>query len=506
MRILYVPIDERPCNVDVVGRIVGVTDEVELLMPPVERLGYKKQAAPIDNLRDWVTTAPSCDALVLSADMLCYGGLLPSRLHHLVEQDRERFIGWLRSLRATTDVPLYVATMIMRTPKYSSDDEEPDYYGVYGAEIYRRAYLLDKQTRDGLSDEERTELTSLEQQIPTAYIDDYESRRAFNRSINHALIQLVEEGTIDRLFIPQDDSAEYGYTAIDQTDVLRVIEERRVFERVHMYPGADEVGATMVSRAYLEHVGRRPSVYPIWSSTLGPTLVPMYEDRPFAESLNAHVDAIGMRLVASLDEADLVLAYNVPGRVMQEAWDQHKRDVTYTSFRHLPTFISRIEQALDARKRVIVADSAYANGGDREVVTWLDERRLLERLDSYKGWNTNCNTLGTTLAQGVFAQVGQEERIRENVLYHLLDDFVYQSIVRMKMVDTVLPSYGANYFDLKNEATAISIERDRHMHEAARDVLRHSFQEEWAFQTSAPWNRMFECRLQLKGEFAGWSD
>lgn len=500
MRILYVPIDERPCNVDVVERIVSVTDEVELVMPPKERFGYKKQAADYEGLRKWVSSAPPCEALVLSADMLCYGGLLPSRLHHLTEEDRERFIGWLRSLRATTDVPLYVATMIMRTPKYSSDDEEPDYYGIYGAEIYRRAFLQDKQTRDGLTEIEQDELKSLEQLIPSEYIEDYETRRAFNRSINHALIQLVEEGTIDRLFIPQDDSAEYGYTAIDQTDVLRTISERRVFERVHMYPGADEVGATMVGRAYLDQTELRPTVYPIWSSTLGPTLIPMYEDRPFAESMKAHIDAIGMRLVTTVEEADIVLAYNVPGRVMQESWDQDKRDVTYTSFRHLPTFISSIEHVLESGKRVVVADSAYANGGDAELVIWLDERRLLERIDSYKGWNTNCNTLGTTLAQGIFAQSGKQERIRENVLYHLLDDFVYQSIVRMKMVEAVLPSYGANYFDLQDEATAISMERDCQMKEAARAVFKHSFQEKLEFQTSAPWNRMFECRLHLKEE------
>lgn len=498
MRILYVPIDERPCNVDVVERIVGVTDEVELVMPPVELFGYKKQAADYEGIREWVSNTPTCDALVLSADMLCYGGLLPSRLHHLKEHDRERFIAWLRSLRATIDVPLYVATMIMRTPKYSSDDEEPDYYGMYGAEIYRRTFLQDKQTRDGLTETEQVELKSIEQLIPFEHIDDYETRRAFNRLVNHALIQLVEEGIIDRLFIPQDDSAEYGYTAIDQTDVLRAISERRVFKYVHMYPGADEVGATMVGRAYLDYAGFRPSVYPIWSSTLGPTLVPMYEDRPFAESMKAHIDAIGMSLVDTIEEADIVLAYNVPGRMMQESWDQGKRDVTYTSFRHMPTFAHRIKEAFNRGKRVLIADSAYANGGDDELIAWLDELRLLERLDSYKGWNTNCNTLGTTLAQGVFAQIGNPGRVRANVLYHLLDDFVYQAKVRMNMVESVLPSYNATYFDLKDAEPAISIERDRQMMKVARGVLRHSFQEDWVLCTSAPWNRMFECRLHLK--------
>ncbi|MGA9467495.1 MAG: DUF4127 family protein, partial [Exiguobacterium marinum] len=499
MNMVYVPIDERPCNVDVVKRIVGVTDEVELHMPPEQFYGYKKEAADKIGIREWVRSVKDCDAFVLSADMLCYGGLLPSRLHHMTETDRDAFIEWMRTLQSETDAPLYVATMIMRTPKYSSNDEEPDYYGQFGAEIYRRSWLQDREGRDGLTEMEQQELVTLNELVPAEYVEDYEARRAFNRSINEAMIQLVEEGVIERLFIPQDDSAEYGYTSIDQTNVLRQIQERRVLTKVHMYPGADEVGATMVARAFLDYQGTRPRVHPMWSSVLGPTLIPMYEDRPFIESMYAHLDAIGLLLAETIEDADLVLAYNVPGRVMQESWDQDERDVTYTSFRHMRQFVTKMESALEQGKQVIVADSAYANGGDQELIMWLDELNILEKLDSYKGWNTNGNTVGTTLAQGVFAQVGKRERIRENVLYHLLDDFVYQAKVRMKMTDTVLPGYGANYFDLGGHAAVISQERDQMMTEVARRVIRHSYKEGWTFHTSAPWNRMFECRLEFGG-------
>lgn len=501
MNIGYVPIDERPCNVDVVKRIVGVTDEVVLLTPPKHLYGYKKEAADRFGMREWVRHMKHCDALVLSADMLCYGGLLPSRLHHMTDADRDVFIEWMRTLRQETEARLYVATMIMRTPKYSSDDEEPDYYGRFGAEIYRRAWLKDQETRDGLTEKEQAELMHLNDLVPAEYVTDYETRRTFNRSINHAMIQLVEEGVIERLFIPQDDSAEYGYTSIDQTHVLQHIQDSRVFTNVHMYPGADEVGATMVARAFLDCQNVKPSVYPMWSSVLGPTLIPMYEDRPFIESLYAHLDAIGLRLVETIEDAQIVLAYNVPGRMMQESWDQNKRDVTYTSFRHMRQFAIKMEEVLVQGKSLIVADSAYANGGDQELIMWLDELSLLEKLDSYKGWNTNGNTLGTTLAQGVFAQIGNRERIRENVLYHILDDFVYQAQVRMNMTDDVLPKYGANYFDLKEHAAVISQERDQMMMIMARQVMRKSFREAWAVNTSAPWNRMFECRLEVEGAY-----
>ncbi len=51
-------------------------------------------------------------------------------------------------------------------------------------------------------------------------ICDYERRRAFNESMNIEALRLLDDGTIDFLVIPQDDSAPYGYTAISQKRVI----------------------------------------------------------------------------------------------------------------------------------------------------------------------------------------------------------------------------------------------------------------------------------------------
>jgi hypothetical protein len=502
MRVVYIPIDERPCNVDYVQMIANSSTEVELLVPENQLLGYKKKAADTEGIWEWLThTVQTADALIVSMDMLVYGGLLPSRLHYLSSNAATVWMERLRALRKTyPKIPIYASNLIMRTPKYSSSDEEPDYYEHWGREIFLRSYLFDKKKRETLSTEETGQLEEICSRLPKEYIEDYEARRSFNSSINIQMLDLVKEGVITFLAIPQDDSAEFGYTAMDQKRVVAKRNELRLHKKVHMYPGADEVGATLLARAFNEFKQQRPKVFPLWSSTLGPQLIPMYEDRPYAESFKAHVLAAGCQLADSAEETDFVLAYNTPGRVMQESWDQKEKDITYTSFRNLTMFVDQIKELIDAGKKVLVADSAYANGGDGELITLLDEERILDQLISYKGWNTNCNTLGTTICQGILGASGKPEVIKENLIYHLLDDYFYQAEIRMEMVADFLPKLGLTYFDLKEAANEVNKERDRRLRHRYSEMIINSFQEfEFVKMKSfAPWNRMFECGLVLQ--------
>ncbi|MCM3478555.1 DUF4127 family protein [Caldibacillus thermoamylovorans] len=502
MKIIYIPIDERPCNTTVVERIASTNSEIELVTPPKTILGYKKKPANTEKLWDWINNKSSnADGLILSIDMLIYGGLLPSRIHYLPREVVSIWLERLKSFRQSyPKLQIYASNLIMRTPKYSSSDEEPDYYEEWGRDIFLRSYLEDKQKKDGLSNEEVQQLKNIQQRLPKHFIQDYETRRRFNLSVNLSVLDLVKEGTINFLAIPQDDSAEYGYTAIDQNVIIKKREALRLYHRVQIYPGADEVGATLLARIFNDVRGEKPRIYPIWSSTLGPELIPMYEDRPFGESLKSHVIASGCQLVNDSKTAELILAYNTPGRVMQESWNQTRRDITYTSYRNLLQFVDQIKQFINQGKNVVVADSAYANGGDIELIRLLDEEGILDKLISYKGWNTNCNTLGTTISQGVIGSKDSFDKLQENLIYHLLDDYFYQSEIRMEMVEDFLAEHQLNYFDLKNKAELVNKERNKRLIQRFSEEIKNSFLQVnlEEVKTFAPWNRMFECGIELK--------
>ena len=79
------------------------------------------------------------------------------------------------------------------------------------------------------------ELSELKAKVDPAALKDYLDRRTFNGNFNIRTLDLVEDGTIDFLIIPQDDSAKYGYTAMDQKTVRAKIDEKVLNDRVILY-------------------------------------------------------------------------------------------------------------------------------------------------------------------------------------------------------------------------------------------------------------------------------
>ena len=122
--IILLPLDERPCNFDFPSKIFN-GEKYTIIRP--EHLGQKKTPASYEFIRDFLlANIEKADAAVISIDTLLYGGLIPSRLHHLSEETVLERLMLLKELREKNpQVKLYAFQCIMRCPKYSSDDEEP---------------------------------------------------------------------------------------------------------------------------------------------------------------------------------------------------------------------------------------------------------------------------------------------------------------------------------------------------------------------------------------------
>lgn len=506
-KIVYLPLDERPCNHLFPEMIASLQKErLNFENIPKQLLGKKKQAADVAAVHDWlIAQVQEADALVVSIEMLVYGGLLPSRLHHLSVNDADARLTILRRIKKECpNIKIYAANLIMRTPKYSSDDEEPSYYATYGESIFWRAYLLDKKSRQELTDDEEKKLDRLENQVPPQYLTDYEARRKINIDVTTKVLDYVTQGIIDYLVIPQDDSAPFGYTALDQKKVQALLWEKQLEGKVAIYPGADEVGATLIARAYLELFQLSYSFYPLFPSVHSQTLIPMYEDRPLGESMKAHIYATGAKLAFDINEATIILGYNTAGVIMQESWDQlEKRDVTYGTNRNVRVLVEQLSALKKRGKKLAIADSAYANGGDLAFIRLLDEHLLLDDLLSYKGWNTNCNTLGTTLAAAIFAYDAVDEEARKNnVLYHLFDDVFYQAVVRMEITKNELEKLQMDYFDITKNEQIIMQMVEQKLQENFKKYIHHSFQDiqKITLNCYSPWQRMFELGINMQVE------
>lgn len=498
MKIIFVPMDERPCNAKFPGMISAHTAGVTLIQPGQEILGDKKQPAQIDRVWDFLFDhAGEAEFAVISLDMLYYGGLIPSRLHHhRIEELTPYYQKVIELHQQFPKLKILAFESIMRSPNHDTSEEEPDYYADFGLALHRRAFLNDKRERVGLDRQETAELASYT--IPNEYIEDYEGRRAINLALNLKTLGLLKDHVIDFLVFPQDDATPYGYTAIAQKQVLKAIDEADLEQSVRIYPGSDEVGCSLVTRAYVQATGAKIQVYPFFASTLGPQIIPRYEDRPMNESLKSHIEVCGLRWTDDVEAADCVLAVNAPGQAMIESYNQKDRDVTYSSFRNLIHFTSMIERYLDQGKQVAICDSAYSNGGDLELMKYLEERKLIDRICSYAGWNTNCNTLGTTLAGMAFNYALPAEVRRGQLYYRLIEDVFYQANIRQVVIADYLPQHGLSYFVLKDQVEAVAAEIQKLLNE---EIQRHPFMAEKGYtvkKVTLPWRRMFELNFDLK--------
>ncbi|WEV63576.1 DUF4127 family protein [Bifidobacterium sp. ESL0732] len=494
-RILLIPLDERPCNTKFPA-MIAKSGGIQLIQPNDRLLGNKKQPADTTALKDFlIDQASSTDVAILSLDMLVYGGLIPSRLHHLSQNEALARLETVRELKkANPTLTVYASMSIMRSPAYNSDDEEPSYYAIHGRDLFRRAYLTDKKRRKGLSAIEQKELDSIV--IAENVVQDYENRKHINLTVNAACLDLLSDGSIDFLALPQDDSSPYGYSAIAQQQLQKAISAAGVHDQLMVYPGSDEVACTLLSRAICSIQKKKPTFGIHYASTLGPTLVPLYEDRPMFESLKSHVMACGGRLADSDEHADIELMVNAPGKCMQEARQAIlNRDMTYDSFRNLPQFEASIERYLLEGRRVAVCDSAYSNGGDPQLVDDLDRSGALGGLIGYAGWNTNCNTLGTVLSQAVIAD-SQNPQTSANLVYRLIEDTFYQTKTRWTIAGRA-KEHGGSYEDIMPCNDWAETETKSDLQKQYNKTKLSKTLPACIRTVRFPWKRLFEINLDV---------
>lgn len=495
MKVIYIPLDERPCNYYFAGRIASGS-EVQVVSPEPQALGCKKTPADFTLLKEFLLkNAEGADAFVISLDMLLYGGIVPSRLHQLCEQELTERLGLLDSIKQINPkAKIYAFALIMRCPKYSSADEEPDYYEYCGREIFLTGQVKHKLQLGLIDEGEAQRLLDEYSAVIKGNLEDFENRRRINRNM---LVKVVEKlhKSIDFLVIPQDDSAKYGYTSIDREVIKQALRDNGL-DDVAMYPGADEVGMTLLSRAACEYKGVSPKVYPKFAHENCPMVTPLYEDRPVGQTLPFQIESAGCVITDSYDDADVILYLNYPSCEPVEVTQEKSRGYDE---RHLKEFISEIQSSVKNGRVTALADCAYCNGGDRELLSLLSQEMDILSLSAYAGWNTSSNTLGTVICQAAFVHLfGDSPEQRKFRAERICEDVGYCGYTRSFVTANILPDMGFNYFDAgeKNGAVAAKV----------REVLLGFVEENFPgvaeeYEISVcqmPWKRMFEVDLSLE--------
>jgi len=513
-KVLYVPLDDRPCNYLYPLLLAEITDSISMLAPPFSWMGRCKKPADCAAIWNWlIEQASDADYAILSVDTLVYGNIIHSRIHHRTDEEIDDFMNRFRLLKEINPrLKIEAFNLVSRVAGYDGDFEDPDYWKDYGYRIWKYGWLLDRLQQHCSEDGETDELKQLESEIPGEYLDDFLSRREKNARVNRKSVDYVRDGVFEHLVIPKDDTAEYGFAAIDHRALSSYIDKNGVNDRVMIYPGADEVGSVLLVRVFHQIHNVQPHIYVRYSSTLGPTVIPRYEDRPLGESIKSQITSIGGVLVDSPMESDLLFAVHSPGKVMQEASDQPRVDHTYSTHVNIHEFFNFIKYYREKYQRPIaISDVAFSNGADIRMMRHAQKSGILDIIQTYGGWNTSENTNGMCLAHicihtymASHGMTSHQYRLSKEFLARkIFEDYLFQATLIPQVVLELWKRYpGRSPYecaDIEQEVAQIS---GNLLIKAVEEQFGGCFQGDKVklSQFTLPWDRVFEIGFQIRLE------
>lgn len=490
--IALLPLDDRPCNFRFPQQIAAIGGD-QIVVPPIDFLGRFNTPGRPTALGRWVERLPEVSALIVSIDMLAYGGLVASRKPSVgVEEALERLEVLRAWRRERPSVPIYAFNILMRLAITMDGDEAvANYYNVM-----RFARLSDEAERFD-SDYLRQERDKVKAQIPERVLDEYLRARARNHAVNTRMIDWLGEGLFDYLLITQEDASEFGLHRQEQDQLLSRVQELNVADKMSLHPGADEAALTLLARGWNTDVSFRVHA----SSADDMKRIAPFEDRPYEQGLSQHVAAMRGQ-IAEDENADFYLFVNAPVGGSQK--DESEESRNQRLIRLQPFVEKLIEYSNDASKRVALCDVAFPNGADNLLMTQLEERSVLGKLTCFGGWNTAGNTTGTLLAQCAALQRalwrGEDTRKlnRDFAFERLVDDWAYQSQVRAK-IERAAREQGIVPHNMGDSGALVESQARRELKGFAQLLAKRHFDAAIrASEITLPWNRAFEADVRIE--------
>lgn len=428
MRVILLPCDTRPPTLELPCQLARMGG-LDLVVPPAPLLNNLNHPAPLELLAQWLRQeVQQAEALVVSLEMLTLGGMIPARrVDDSLQQVLQR-LELLKQLRKDRPgLRILAHGVILRVAHDNDPLEEKPYYGQWGPQLREVSEYTDRAQRAGEGSVWQAQQVAAEAQLPPLVLADWLAARYRSRALHQAAVDLLAQGVIDYLALTLDDTTPYGLAALDRRQLESGLDRQNLWSRANLYPGADEVSATLVARLVNERRGRKPRVWVVYPSLLSPQATTLYEDRPLGELVAVHLRAVGARAADHPEQADLVLAVNAPATAqagLQPDWVG-----VDTPARYLPGFVDLVVDQLDTGRPLALADLAYPNGAERRLMALLGGVGL-HRLAAFAAWNTAGNSLGSALAGGLCALDSLGVLRLEALVSRLVDDWLYQSVVR----------------------------------------------------------------------------
>lgn len=462
-KIAFIPIDNRPVCYTLPDFIAKIDKNLELCLPPREYLGDLKKNAKTNSILNWLNKTENIDSIVVALDTIAYGGLIPSRRSSNSFEEIKSNIDKFLEIAQKKNAKIYAFSSIMRISNNNINEEEKEYWNLYGKKIFEYSFNSHKNAPNSV---ENTE-------IPEEILNDYLLTRKRNFDINKYYLEIAaakDKKLFETFVFAKDDCAQFGFNVAEAQSLEEIILKNGI--NAFIKTGADEIPLTLLTKAVLS--GQKVKIAPKFANPESVDKISKYEDISVANSVKSQIETAGAE-VCDEENADIILFVNNFSEeqgelVMEVEVEGNKKPLS------LP------------QKPYIIADIVNANGADNCFVkNLLKTKPDFKNFLGYAAWNTTGNTLGSALCCGIIkflSKSNDEAAFKKVQAIRFLDDWAYQANVRKK-----LKSYleYISVLDLKNEM--INYET------AVKNYLGLEFSD---IDYSYPWNRFFEIEVDIK--------
>jgi hypothetical protein len=426
-KVLLVPIDDRPATTQFAQMIADMAG-VQVELPPANILGKFTQPGWPESILQWMDKKgiAQYDAVILSADMVAYGGLIASRTDRSSYNLALKRLTELQRLRATAPkTKFYGFSAIMRLAPTATKDTEP-----WMLDMQRYAVETERNRYNSTATRRRT-LENLKARIPKGEIEKYSAIRERNLKVQQQLLKMTGP-VFDHLILGQDDAQTEGPHVRETNRLKADAQGLGVASRVSFAEGIDQHSNVLVSRALIDSAGWSPRVRIVFADEDAKRRVAAYESASIESSLKAQLLVSGATPVNDNEQFDYSLYVNTPD----------------SSTLRMKVFLDSLKTEVDQGFPVAVADInlGKTGTGDPALFNVVTENGRAVRLLAYAGWNTAGNTMGTAIpAANVYLLARKEQvdpltrevALRKFVLHRLVNDFEYHSFVRPEAYELI---------------------------------------------------------------------
>jgi hypothetical protein len=499
---MLIPVDDRPATGQFAQMIAGLA-ETKIETPPTELLGQYTLPGDPDGILSWMERQDlrKFDAVIVSTDMIGFGGLIASRVPLVDLATATSRIDRLARLKSLyPEVPFYGFSALMRLYPTSTLESKP-WREILVRNVIARSECAKLPNFRNILEVARLSLVS-NQELLNAY---YQTRDR-NFEFQKHLISQTASKTFDFLILGQDDARTVGPQLAETAELQKFVEAVGVPSRTYFCEGIDQHANVLVSRAILRQVGWQPKVRIVYADPQGVDLIPAYETQPVAKSTADQIIASGGILTDTIQDADYSLYLNTPEPRSEQFAD----------------FIDNLGNEIAMGFPVAVADInlGKTGTGDPKLFQALNSNDRASKLLAYAGWNTAGNTLGTAVpAANVYLGARRASGVdpfqrelnqRAFLLHRLVNDFEYHRFTRplaYEFIDNNPPATREETYGEKFEQVNQLVKRD--VSKRLENTFEQQFRGDRFFagtkqyeirdlqnvQIELPWPRAYEVRI-----------